>query len=147
MVDNKNLVQYILDQSRIAERDEHGNVQASIVLGDIRLTNNNINTTHITPEAREAQVEVAKQNVEAMRARYENPVRIVMRYGLGFFALFMLFMGGMVVLTKVLVLNPILTGVVLILGAIVVVPSLGIIFTKFVGKILADVMSGVVGGK
>lgn len=61
MDDDKHLIPYILERARIAERDEHGNVQASIVIGRIDINRTSLATTDVTPGAAKAMVEQAHQ--------------------------------------------------------------------------------------
>lgn len=117
-MNNEELAQFgIFRESRLAVE-----VQANII--------------HVTPDAREAHVEVAKQHVEAVRARYETPVRITMRYLLAAIGVLLGFMLLVVVLAKVFELDTDIVIVVVIVAGAAVAAPLGILLSKIAARVL-----------
>lgn len=99
------------------------------------------NILHITPDAREAQVEVARQNVEAVKARYETPVRITMRYLLGAILSLLMFMIVVLLLAKAVGLDMGLATVVIVVAGVAVAAPLGVVLSKLVSRVFPELPS------
>jgi len=83
-------------------------------------------------------VEVAKQNVEAIRARYEQPVRITMRYLFAAILTLLLFMIVVLILSKAIGLDTTLATTVVLVAGVAVAAPLGIVLNKLVSRVFPE---------
>lgn len=94
---------------------------------------------HVTPEAGKVQVEVAKQHVLAVRARYEIPVRVTMQYLLAAIVILLVFILVVLILSKFVGIDSNLAiAAVVVAGATVATP-LGILLSKIAAQLLPGV--------
>jgi hypothetical protein len=94
---------------------------------------------HVTPEARLAQVEVAKQHVEAVRARYETPVRITLRFLFASIVVLLAFMLALLFMVNWIAVDTTLAlAMVVVAGASIAAP-LGILLTKIASRMLPPI--------